>query len=249
MHAARWRLPIARASSPPSRRRLPAAISPASTSLGRPASNGHSRAGSTIEQHTERTMGDEDVVWMGAAELGRRIADGGITSRQATTAYLERIAVLNPSLEVYVTVTADRALAEAAERDVELAKGHRRGPLHGVPYCLKDVIATAGIRTTAGSTILADWVPDNDATVVTRLTAAGAVLLGKVNTHEFAFGVSTQNTHARTRNGSYSQAATSTTAIFAHGTASFPHGSSLSHRSASRAPRHNASTRCTSPTA
>ena len=97
-------------------------------------------------------MSDEDVVWMGAAELGRRIAAGEVTSRQATIAYLDRIAALNPALEAYVTVTADRALTEAAARDAELARGHRRGPLHGVPYCLKDVIATGGIRTTAGST-------------------------------------------------------------------------------------------------
>ncbi len=146
-------------------------------------------------------MSYEDLVWFGAAELGRLIAAGEVTSRQATIAYLDRIAALNPALEAYVTVTADRALTEAAARDTELANGHRRGPLHGVPYCLKDVIATAGIRTTAGSTILADWVPDADATVATRLAAAaGAVLLGKVNTHEFAFGVTTQNSHARTRN-------------------------------------------------
>src|SRR5262245_44671603 len=101
-------------------------------------------------------MSDEDLVWWGAAELGRRIAAGAVTSRQATTAYLDRIAALNPALEAYVTVTADRALKEAAARDAELANGRRRGPLHGVPYCLKDVVATAGIRTTAGSTILAD---------------------------------------------------------------------------------------------
>ncbi|TXL78793.1 Asp-tRNA(Asn)/Glu-tRNA(Gln) amidotransferase subunit GatA [Vineibacter terrae] len=145
-------------------------------------------------------MSDEDLVWFGAAELGRLIAAGEVTSRQATIAYLDRIAALNPALEAYVTVTADRALTEAAARDTELANGHRRGPLHGVPYCLKDVIATGGIRTTAGSTILADWVPDADATVAARLAAAGAVLLGKVNTHEFAFGVTTQNAHARTRN-------------------------------------------------
>ena len=163
-------------------------------------SNGHRHTGSGAEHQPERKMSDEDVVWMGAAELGRRIAAGEVTSRQATIAYLDRIAALNPALEAYVTVTADRALTEAAARDAELARGHRRGPLHGVPYCLKDVIATGGIRTTAGSIILADWVPDTDATVVTRLGAAGAVLLGKVNTHEFAFGVSTQNTHARTRN-------------------------------------------------
>lgn len=145
-------------------------------------------------------MSEHDLVWMGAAELGRRIASGEVTSRAATTAYLDRIAALNPKLEAYVTVTADRALAEAAARDAELAHGRRRGPLHGVPYCLKDIVATAGIRTTVGSEILADWVPDRDATVVTRLTDAGAVLLGKVNTHEFAFGVTTHNTHGRTRN-------------------------------------------------
>ena len=69
-------------------------------------------------------MNDEDVVWMGAAELGRRIAAGEVTSRQATIAYLDRIAALNPVLEAYVTVTADHALTEAAARDAELAKGY-----------------------------------------------------------------------------------------------------------------------------
>src|SRR5438874_12831799 len=105
-------------------------------------------------------MSDEDLVWIGAAELGRRIGAGEITSLQATTAYLDRISALNPTLEAYVTVTADRALLEAAARDAEIARGHRRGPLHGVPYCLKDVVATAGIRTTAGWTILPDTAPD-----------------------------------------------------------------------------------------
>src|SRR5258708_3219761 len=75
-----------------------------------------------------------------------------------------------------------------------------RGPLDGVPYCLKDIVQTAGIRTTAGSSILTDWVPTEDATVVTRLVEAGAVLLGKVNTHEFAFGATTQTVQAKTKN-------------------------------------------------
>lgn len=145
-------------------------------------------------------MNDDDICFLGAAELGRRIAEGALTSRRATEAYLARIAAVNPAIEAYVTVTAERALATAQARDAERATGHLRGKLHGVPYCLKDIISVAGIRTTAGSEILADWVPDRNATVVDRLEAAGAVLLGKVNTHEFAFGVTSWNTHARTRN-------------------------------------------------
>jgi len=145
-------------------------------------------------------MNDDDLVWLGAAELGRHIRAGAITSVRATEACLGRIATLNPRLEAFVTLTAERARAEAAAADAEIAAGNWRGPLHGVPYCLKDIVQTAGVRTTAGSFILADWVPAADATVQTRLAAAGAVLLGKVNTHEFAFGATTQNIHGRTRN-------------------------------------------------
>jgi aspartyl-tRNA(Asn)/glutamyl-tRNA(Gln) amidotransferase subunit A len=145
-------------------------------------------------------MTDDDLVWFGAVELGRHIRAGEITSARATEACLERIASLNPRVEALVTVTEGRARAEAAAADSEIAAGRWRGPLHGVPYCLKDIVQTAGVRTTAGSFILADWVPDADATVQTRLAAAGAVLLGKANTHEFAFGATTQNSHGRTRN-------------------------------------------------
>ncbi len=145
-------------------------------------------------------MQDEEIVWLGAAALGRLLRERTITSRQAVQAYLDRIDRLNPSLEAYVTITAERALAEAKAADAEISAGRWRGPLHGVPYCLKDIVQTAGIRTTAGSSILANWVPDTDATVVTRLAEAGAILLGKVNTHEFAFGATTQTIHARTKN-------------------------------------------------
>ena len=145
-------------------------------------------------------MNDDDLVWLGAAELGRHIRAGEITSARATEACLARIARLNPRLEAFVMLTDERARAEAAAADAEIAAGNWRGPLHGVPYCLKDIVQTAGVRTTAGSFILADWLPEADATVQTRLAAAGAVLLGKVNTHEFAFGATTQNIHGRTRN-------------------------------------------------
>jgi aspartyl-tRNA(Asn)/glutamyl-tRNA(Gln) amidotransferase subunit A len=145
-------------------------------------------------------MHDNDIVWLGAVALGRLIRSGEVTAVQATRAYLDRIDRIDPSLETYITVTKERALSEAAAADAEIAAGAWRGPLHGVPYCLKDIVQTAGIRTTAGSSILSDWVPEEDATVQTRLAEAGAVLLGKVNTHEFAFGATTQTVHAKTKN-------------------------------------------------
>jgi aspartyl-tRNA(Asn)/glutamyl-tRNA(Gln) amidotransferase subunit A len=145
-------------------------------------------------------VSDDELPWLGAAELGRRIRARETSAVQATRLYLDRIERLNPLFEAYVTVTAERALVEAEAADGEIAAGRWRGPLHGVPFCLKDIVQTDGIRTTAGSYILADWVPEADATVTTRLTAAGAVLLGKVNTHEFAFGATTWNLHGRTRN-------------------------------------------------
>src|SRR5882672_9958733 len=145
-------------------------------------------------------MHDDQIVWLGAVALGRLIRSGEVTAVRAARAYLNRIERLNPSLEAYVTITEDRALSEAASADAEIAAGAWRGPLHGVPYCLKDIVQTAGIRTTAGSSILTDWVPTEEATVVTRLVEAGAVLLGKVNTHEFAFGATTQTVQAKTKN-------------------------------------------------
>jgi len=145
-------------------------------------------------------VSDDDPCWLGVRALALALRRGETTSRQVTRLCLDRIAALNPKLQAFITVTAESALAEAAAAEAELAAGRLRGPLHGVPYTLKDIVQTAGIRTTAGSWTLRDWVPDKDATVVTRLRAAGAVLLGKVNTHEFAFGGTTQTVHGSTRN-------------------------------------------------
>jgi aspartyl-tRNA(Asn)/glutamyl-tRNA(Gln) amidotransferase subunit A len=114
---------------------------------------------------------------------------------------LGRIEQLNPKLNAYITVSAEIALAQARKAESELfrprgRKGHRdRGPLHGIPISLKDNIYTKDIRTTAGSKILKDFVPQHDAAVVTQLMDAGAVLLGKTNLHEFAYGVTTNNPH------------------------------------------------------
>ena len=110
-------------------------------------------------------------------------------------ACLQRIAEVEPALNAFVTVTADHALRQAADAEREIAGGHYRGSLHGIPVAVKDLFATAGIRTTAGSRILKDWIPERDATVVAKLRDAGAVLVGKLGLHEFAYGISSVNPH------------------------------------------------------
>lgn len=110
-------------------------------------------------------------------------------------ACLKRIERFNPTLNAFITVTAEQALAEARQLEAEQQQGKWRGPLHGVPIALKDNIDTAGIRTTAASALFADRVPAEDAEVVTRLKSAGAVLLGKLNLHEFAAGGTTAVTY------------------------------------------------------
>jgi aspartyl-tRNA(Asn)/glutamyl-tRNA(Gln) amidotransferase subunit A len=101
---------------------------------------------------------------------------------------LERIEKLNPVLNAFITVTAEQALAQARAAEAEILRGHWRGPLHGIPLGLKDLIDTAGVRTTAASALFKDRVPAADAEVVRRLKNAGAVFLGKQNLHEFAYG-------------------------------------------------------------
>jgi aspartyl-tRNA(Asn)/glutamyl-tRNA(Gln) amidotransferase subunit A len=116
------------------------------------------------------------------------LAAGKVSSVEATEAYLSRIARHDPVLRAYLTVTGEPALARARAMDDEARRGRRRGPLHGVPIALKDLIAVAGVRMTAGSRVLADHVPARDAFVTRRLLDAGAVILGKLAMHEFAFG-------------------------------------------------------------
>ncbi len=120
--------------------------------------------------------------------IGEAIHAGKLSSVEATEAYLRRIERHDGVLRAYITVMADRALAAAKIADAELQRGGRRGPLHGVPLGLKDLIAVAGVRMTAGSRVLADHLPARDADVTERLHAAGAVILGKLSMHEFAFG-------------------------------------------------------------
>jgi aspartyl-tRNA(Asn)/glutamyl-tRNA(Gln) amidotransferase subunit A len=112
---------------------------------------------------------------------------------ELTEACLARIERLNPTLNAFITVTGPEALKQARIAEKEIRKGAWRGPLHGVPVALKDLIDTAGVRTTAGSALFKDRVPQEDAEVVQRLKAAGAVLLGKLNMHEFAYGDTSLN--------------------------------------------------------
>ncbi len=107
---------------------------------------------------------------------------------ELTRACLDRIEKLNPAVNAFITVTAELALADAKRAESEIARGEWRGPLHGIPIALKDLIDTAGVRTTAASALYQDRVPTEDAEVVRRLREAGAVILGKNNLHEFAYG-------------------------------------------------------------
>jgi aspartyl-tRNA(Asn)/glutamyl-tRNA(Gln) amidotransferase subunit A len=107
---------------------------------------------------------------------------------ELTQAFIARIERLNPALNAFITVTEEQALQQAREAEAQIQRGHWRGPLHGMPLALKDLIDTAGIRTTAASAVFKDHIPAEDAEVVRRLKAAGAVLLGKLNMHECAYG-------------------------------------------------------------
>jgi aspartyl-tRNA(Asn)/glutamyl-tRNA(Gln) amidotransferase subunit A len=102
---------------------------------------------------------------------------------------------VEPRLNAFITITAELARAQAAEAEREIAAGRYRGTLHGIPVAVKDLFATQGIRTTAGSRILREWIPREDATVVRKLREAGAILLGKLGLHEFAYGISSVNPH------------------------------------------------------
>jgi aspartyl-tRNA(Asn)/glutamyl-tRNA(Gln) amidotransferase subunit A len=121
-------------------------------------------------------------------ELAPRLRRKEVSPLELTRACLGRIERLNPALNAFIAVTAESALAEARAAEVEISRGEWRGPMHGIPIALKDLIDTAGTRTTAASGLYQNRIPTEDATVVQRLRRAGAVILGKNNLHEFAYG-------------------------------------------------------------
>jgi aspartyl-tRNA(Asn)/glutamyl-tRNA(Gln) amidotransferase subunit A len=146
-------------------------------------------------------LNDTDLAFAPIEEIGKLFRKRQLSPVELTKLMLARIEKLNPKLNAFITITAELAVAQAKKAESELfaphgRKGHRdRGTLHGIPISLKDNIYTQGIRTTAGSTILQDFIPKEDAVVVRQLKQAGAILLGKTNMHEFAYGVTSNNPH------------------------------------------------------
>jgi Asp-tRNA(Asn)/Glu-tRNA(Gln) amidotransferase A subunit family amidase len=130
----------------------------------------------------------DDLAFRTAGDLARLIRSNALSPVSLVEAYLARIDRLDTELGAYITVCRDEALAEARQAEAALARGRIAGPLHGIPFAVKDQFDTAGVRTTVGSRICADRVPAEDAPVIARLRAAGAILLGKLNLTEFALG-------------------------------------------------------------
>lgn len=133
-----------------------------------------------------------DLTDTSIAQLGVLIKERKISPVELTQAYFENIHQLNSTINAFVTLTEESALAEAKQAESEIAKGRDRGPLHGIPIAYKDIYCTDGVLTTCCSQVLADYIPNYDATVVRQWKQAGVIMLGKLNTHEFAYG--TRNT-------------------------------------------------------
>lgn len=136
-----------------------------------------------------------DLVWASMGELARLVATKAASPLEIVEAHLDRIAALDGTLKSYITVLGESARAAARAAEKKVMAREDLGSLHGVPVGIKDLYCTKGVRTTGGSRLLGDWVPTEDATVVTRLAVAGAIALGKLNMHEFAYGPEGLNPH------------------------------------------------------
>jgi len=148
-------------------------------------------ARSPLEAEERLPDSSEHLSNLSLAEASELVRARKLSPLDLTRACLARIEALDPKLNAFITVTADSALAAARAAEDEIGRGNWKGPLHGIPIALKDLVDTRGVRTTAASNVYKDRVPAEDAEVVLRLEAAGAVLLGKLNLHEFAYGGST----------------------------------------------------------
>jgi aspartyl-tRNA(Asn)/glutamyl-tRNA(Gln) amidotransferase subunit A len=146
-------------------------------------------------QRPGRAVPQGDLCSLSIREAAKLLRWKKISPVDLVDAALARIESLNAGLNSFITVTADRARRSARAAEREIARGQWRGPLHGIPISLKDNIWTRGIRTTAGSKILANFVPNADSEIAKRQTEAGAILVGKTNLHEFAYGITSDNPH------------------------------------------------------
>lgn len=138
-------------------------------------------------------MSQSNLAFSSIAELAPRLATGDLSPVDVTEAVLARIDQHDERLNAYITVMADAARHAARAAESAIQASNYLGPLHGIPIAVKDLYATRGVRTTFGSPLFADWIPDYDAAVVDRLKRAGAVILGKANLHELAFGTTSAN--------------------------------------------------------
>src|ERR1700691_210559 len=152
-------------------------------------------AASMLAASALRAEPDGDLTSMTIAEASQRIRHRSVTPTQLTEACLAHIEKYNPRLNAFITVMKEQAIEQAHVLDAEQRAGKFRGPLHGIPIGLKDLIDTAGVRTTAASAVFKDRIPTEDAPVVTRLKAAGAIIIGKLNMHEFAYGATSVPSH------------------------------------------------------
>jgi aspartyl-tRNA(Asn)/glutamyl-tRNA(Gln) amidotransferase subunit A len=140
-------------------------------------------------------MTDRELLNLTLAEAARLVRQREVSPVHLVEACIAQAQAHDPLLRAFITLLPEQALQQARAAEAAMTKGAALGPLHGVPIALKDNIATAGSRTTAGSRILADWIPREDATVTARLRQAGAIVLGKLNMHEFAWGGTSDNPH------------------------------------------------------
>jgi amidase len=162
--------------------------------IGAAVTAGAMRANGLVSAQTAAPAPAEDLCYASAIDLAARIQKRQLSARDVMTAHLARIERVNSKVNAVVTLVAERAMTDAARADEAQAQGRTLGPLHGLPVAHKDLVDTAGIRTTRGSPFYRDSVPTRDALIVSRIRAAGAITLGKTNTPEFGAGSQTFNT-------------------------------------------------------
>ncbi|MEW5974933.1 MAG: amidase [Acidobacteriota bacterium] len=145
-------------------------------------------------------MATSEIVFKSGVALAALIRDRKLSPVEVVRAFLDRIDAVNPHVNAFITVTENRALAEARMAEREIKAGRYLGPLHGLPYAAKDNVATRGVRTTNGAKVTADWIPDYESTITDRLNRAGAIMIGKLNLPEFTMGSGRRGLFGPTRN-------------------------------------------------
>jgi aspartyl-tRNA(Asn)/glutamyl-tRNA(Gln) amidotransferase subunit A len=134
------------------------------------------------------TIHDEGALGWDLSTLSNAIRNKQVSPKEVTGKLLQRIEAVNPIINAYITVLFEEAMASASKAEQEIASGNWKGPLHGIPIGIKDILYTKNVKTTMGSKIFKDFIPNYDAAVVERLRQAGAIIIGKLNTHQFAYG-------------------------------------------------------------